>query len=403
MKTRSPKILELAQSWRILVAAVVGMCLGGTALPIYAFGVFIKPLSETFHWSYSAISGWAGFTCLGVLLAAPSVGALADRFGAKVVVLAAIPLLALTLAGVGAIGPHLWLFYLAALLFGCLSAATGAVTYSRTVNSWFRSGRGMALGVMSAGIGLGGSLGPPAVQACVSAYGWRIAFVLVGLSALLPLPLVLAWFKDRRDAPAAASVPAAVGYTLREAVRQPIFWALGTAFLLYSLSTGFFFNLIPFFIESGVSRGRAAAYAGLLGASLTVSRMVTGVIMDHFHAAVVCSCVVLAEALALASFGLFGPRYVVLAIVAMGLGHGCEVNCSGYCTARYFGLKAYGKIFGVFSTVMYLGYGLGPMCFSALHDHFGAYRISFLLSAVLGIATAALFAGVSRKRFLENS
>src|SRR3546814_8768448 len=61
-----------------------------------------------------------------------------------------------------------------------------------------------------------------------------------------------------------------------------------------------------------------------------------------------------------------------------------------YFTARYFGIKNYGRIYGFLYTGVALGAGLGPFCFAFLSDITGSYVASF--QAALGLF---LFGGVS--------
>ncbi|HJY81474.1 MAG TPA: MFS transporter, partial [Candidatus Binatia bacterium] len=83
--SRSPHIFY--GWWMVLVTAIA--LTAGPILGASTFGIFVKPLAETFGWSRSAIS--LGFSIVAgfASLAAPIVGLFADRFGPRKVILCA--------------------------------------------------------------------------------------------------------------------------------------------------------------------------------------------------------------------------------------------------------------------------------------------------------------------------
>jgi len=313
-------------------------------------------------------------------------------------VLTAIPLLALVLAGVSAIHHGVWLLWLAALATGVLGVATGALTYGRAVNGWFVVRRGTALGLMSAGVGFSAIFGPRLVQSVVDTWGWRAGFLFLGGCALLPLPLLILWLREPRDRIGRQAPSPETGYTLKQSLRLPLFWLMGSASFLWLSCFGGVFFLIPFLSFAGLSRAEAATDAGLLGITTTVGRITTGAIMDRLPAPYVCAFVFLLEACAFAALALFQTRYVAWAILAIGFAHGTENVGFAYCIARYFGMKSYSTIAGILGFFSGVGLALAPVVFSALKGMTGTYRVPFLTSAAMAAAAGLLFVLVGRHR-----
>src|SRR5208283_6010279 len=75
-----------------------------------------------------------------------------------------------------------WLIY---VMFACSSgfgACVGPVVYSKAITAWFDKERGLALGIATSGVGLGTFLLPQLAQFFIGAFGWRAAYVAVGVT-----------------------------------------------------------------------------------------------------------------------------------------------------------------------------------------------------------------------------
>jgi OFA family oxalate/formate antiporter-like MFS transporter len=157
---------------------------------------------------------------------------------------------------------------------------------------------------------------------------------------------------------------------------------------------------VPFLTSAGLGRAEAANVVGWLGVSAMVGRMLTGFVIDRFHAPYVCAGVFLVEAVAYASLGFLPVHAARFSIMVIGLSHGAEVDCFTYCTARYFGIKSYGIVFGLLSTGAAIGNGIGPPLFGFVRDLTGSYRQPFLMDALFGVGAAVLLFLAGRYPFI---
>jgi predicted MFS family arabinose efflux permease len=270
------------------------------------------------------------------------------------------------------------------------------VPYSRAINGWFEAGRGTALGLMACGLGLAATIGPRIFQHVIDAHSWRTGFLVMGAAALVPLPVMALLLHERRDA--GGPIPAApeTGYTRRQAIRQPVFWLMAVASFFWLFAFGHVVHLVSFLTACGLTRTEAATYAGLLGAASIVGRLATGLIIDRVNVPFVCALVFFMQAAALAALGLFQGRFAVAAIAVMGFSHGAEIDCIGYLTVGYFGLKCYGEIFGLIVVATVLGSALGPLAFGFMRDASGAYSLPYLVMAAFAAGSATLMVCVGR-------
>ena len=80
---------EVRRSWNIILAAVLAICL--YSLPGYSFSVFVGPLSEYFGQTKTVVTSWHIGWSVGCIAASPLVGLLADRIGARRMLIFGMP------------------------------------------------------------------------------------------------------------------------------------------------------------------------------------------------------------------------------------------------------------------------------------------------------------------------
>ena len=395
---------EFRVAWRVAAASMIGVAFGVNGFSYASFGVLVNPVAEAFGKPVSSVSVWVTFLFLGNVVVAPFIGMLADRFGARRVILSSLPVLILTWCLGGTIGPNLWMLYTLAVMVGVVGTGAGPITYGRAVQTWFEAGRGTAMGIMSAGIGLSYLVGPRVMQGVIDARGWRFGFFILGVVHLIPLPFILGWLKEKRETVVKATKPVETGLAIRQVVRMPVFWFASLGFILYGLCAGgVTVNLVPFMTSGGMTRTTAATYMGLLGIFSVTGRIVTGFVIDRLPVGYVCAVILLFEAAAFAAFAHFGASVVIPAISVTGFAFGGEVSCMGYAIARYFGVRHYGGINGVLSVVTGIGVGLGPPFISYMKEMSGSYSMAFYVAAGIAVGSAVFFAIMSLYPYFEDA
>jgi MFS family permease len=180
--------------WKVVLAGFFGVMVSFAAVVPYTFGLFLKPLSVTFGWHREAISAGFSIAALTVAAASPGLGFLLDRFGPRRIILPCIFVFSAAYISLAWLTPPLTHFYLAYLLIGLVGNGTAYLGYSRAISTWFNRRRGLALSIMLAGGGCGAMLLPVIAQSTITHYGWRTAYVILGILAFaLGFPLA-AWF-----------------------------------------------------------------------------------------------------------------------------------------------------------------------------------------------------------------
>jgi len=398
----SKAMLEFRLHSRSLIAAMIGLCLGLPGLSNYGFSAFIAPLTREFGWSIPAISAWVFFLMIGSCATSVFLGYLVDRFGARRVILASIPIFACALASAAFMTGNIWQLRCIAFLVGGVGPGVSLLAYSQTVNEQFTAARGTALGTMAAGISISAMLAPPLMQRITDAYGWRAAFMFMGLASFVAFPFAYFWLKSRRDGKISSKEPRRIGFTRTEALRAPIFWLIsGIAFIVGLYSAGVIFNLLPFLTEVGLLRQTAASYLGLFGLFMFVGKLTCGLTLDKFPVYLIGAVILVAQSAALIFLGLSMGKFAAIAIAVVGFSTGGQIACSSYCIPRYLGMKSYGQVYGILSIVGSIGVGLGPYFFSSLRVMAMDYRLSLSVAGGLAALAAALYGTLGRHRMWQ--
>ena len=275
---REPDIPNL----RLWLIGVVVFCVAMNMLSRgygETFAVFLLPLSTEFEWTRTRLTGAYSTYLIGYGLCAPLAGQLFSRFGARWTYVSGLLCLGLgyALASRADSVPGL---YLSIGVLGALGAASiGMIPASALIRRWFPTHFTTALGFAYAGLGAGVFLFAPGAQLLIESFGWRAAYLALGVLPLLLAPLIymLPWRRLVRGR--AADVRTVdhreeTYWNLRRAVRTMPFWGLFIAF--FGTSGGYFMltpQLVAYMVSLGYEPLEAAAAFGVIG-MLSITGMV---------------------------------------------------------------------------------------------------------------------------------
>lgn len=390
---------EFANGYRLLIACIAGIAFGSLGISVYSIGAFVDPLGREFGWSRADVQAALLFsTGLGGLVA-PFIGHLVEHYGARPLALTGLVGVAIGFLLAASNDGQIWLFYLAYALIATLGGGSGAIAWTRAIAGQFDRHRGLALAIALSGTGLIAIVAPPYVVWLTQSFGWRAGFVgVAALPVAIALPLALVFFRPA-DRVVQVDAPAAPldGLTTREAIGTYRFWVLlGSILAMYLGIAGIIPNLIPALNDKGIPPQSAALATSAFGVSVIVGRLLVGWLVDRFWAPAVAAMI-----LTPAAFGcliLMGEPTLVLAIVAailIGMAAGAELDLLAFLTVRYFGLRGYGKTYGLLYAGVALAGGTGPMAFSYVYQVAGSFDTSFAIAAGLFLigGPAALLLG----------
>ncbi|KAA9134411.1 MFS transporter [Microbacterium caowuchunii] len=378
-----------------LIFATLGVALGYAALP-YFIGNLIIPLQTEFGWNRGDVTLTGLWSAVGLAVALPFVGALADRRGTRFVSLIFIPLFALTVLGLFFFNGPLALFLAWYALIGVVGAGVSTVIYAKVVAHAFDKSRGFALGILAAGLGAVGLIFPTLMGTVVAEWGWRHVYLVMAILAVVPL-VALAFTRNLQRAVTPAQAAALPGMTPRQALRTREFWTLLVVFVLLGWALlSMVPHFIPLLIDSGVDPVQAAMLSSLVGVGTLVARPILGWLFDRIYAIHVAVPVFLLAAVGFVALIFGGTALAPLTALLVGIAFGAEIDLISYLSTRYLGKRAFGVLYGLIYSAFSIGGALGPVAAGYLFAAQGTYQTALIISIVLLVVSVVMLVTLPR-------
>ena len=385
---------EFSRHWLLVLVCAVGIGVGVSSLPFYTQGLFIEAWIADFGWTRAQASlGILGST-LALAAALPFIGSIVDRYGLVTPVM--ISLLGLSLAYVllGMFVQSIATFVILAMLQAILGSASSPLAYTRAINAVFNKQRGLALGVALSGAGVAATFGPTLISNAIDAFGWRGAYYAMALFTLVVgavIVLVLARLNGAKTAANIDMEAAKRDFLVAKSSRT--YWTIMAAIFCLSLGLGgLMIHFVPILLDVGFATNAAVKIAGVVGIAVVLGRLLVGFAVDRIFAPRVAIAILLACISGVLALALLGSVVAVPAAFVIGFSVGAEVDLIGYLVARYFGMHAYGQIYGRQYSTFLIATGLSPVILGAVRDATGTYTASLFTATAFMAISAALFA-----------
>jgi len=382
----------------------------------YSFGIFLKPLSEDFGWSRTLVSGAASLFMFSRGALAILTGRATDRYGPGLTVAIGGFFLGLGLLLTSLISDawQLYLFYGLMVGFGLSVAFAPLVA---TASRWFVSKRGLAIGIVVAGIGMGTVVMSPLARYLISLFEWRLSYVIIGpLAWIISLPASLLLSRSpeekgllplgkaeviagdeekltivkKEDSLASESA----GFSLKDAARTRAFWLLLAIIIFWSICVQMtMIHIYPHATDLGILEVVAANFMAVIGIFSIIGRLVMGAVSDRLGGKrTLVICLVLQ---ALAMFWLLGATDIwmlYLFAAVFGFAYGGCVPQLPVIAGEIFELKSIGAIVGVQMLGVAIGGAIGPLLGGYVFDVTGSYYFAFMVSGMCTIIALLLLA-----------
>jgi MFS family permease len=380
----------------VVMASTVGIAVGITSTVSTVFSLFLVPISTEFNVPRASVSAVLILIGVANALVYPVIGRLADRSGARVIVLSGLLLFVISIA-LASMVEGLFQLYVVYALIGLSGSVLGPILFTKIIAGWFDRSRGFFMGVIGGvGNGVGSAIMPVYVFMLISDYGWRVAYQgVAGLVFTIGFPVVFFLLRDppavsttqkpsrghRESMLAEKELP---GLTFLQARATVPFWLL---LISISLCSGcllaVFIHIIPVLTDRGIAMADATAVLSIFAMVTVVGQISVGALLDKLSRPRWVAPLFLIASLGLALIvSASSLPLLMLSGVLMGCGLGAEFGLLPYCISRYFGLRDYGSISGVIYSVVAISAGVLPVLMDVVFDVVGSYDLAILLAAV---------------------
>lgn len=384
---------EWRDGWKLVLAASFGFSF--FSIMMAATGLFMEPLGKEFGWSRTLLSSGPSIATIMTAILGPFFGVLIDRYGSRKL---ALPGIVATIASVctfGLVNGEQWQWITLWFIFGLVSVTIKSTIWTAAVVGVFEKSRGLALGLTLSGTAVAQAVIPPLGNYLITEFGWRLAFVWLGLG-WGGITFLLVWLflfdvhsrKAKMVAVTDTEAEAAVelhGLTVKQAVRDRALWQLAFSnFIVMTMTMGLTIHLFPILTEAGISREKAALLTAISGVAAIVGKLVTGYLLDRYRPNWVggLTLAAAAGAFALLIDDISSPTLIVVALIINGYAAGTKTHITGFLTAGYSGMKNFGAIYGFMSALMALASGVGPLLAGYAYDSSGGYGPFLILGAI---------------------
>ena len=364
--------LRLAVSLALSTIGGIGLWAGIVVLPFIQVEFGVDRSGASFPYTMTMI----GFALGGVLM-----GRLADRFGIMVPMFIGAIMLGLGFIAAG-LAPNYWMYVAAqAGLVGLFGCATTFGPLVADVSLWFQKRRGIAVAIVASGNYLAGTIWPPILTWGIEHYGWRPAFMGIGiLTIILMLPLSL--FLRRRTSLEERPSPSSAAQWWGKApdgtpVLQGLLILAGLACCVAMSMPQV--HIIAYCGDLGYGPARGAEMLSLMLGFGVVSRLASGFLADRIGGVGTLIIGSFLQCLALLFYIPFdglASLYVVSAL--FGLAQGGIVPSYALIVRDHFPAREAGTRISLVLTATVLGMALGGWLSGEIFDLTGSYQAAFL-------------------------
>jgi predicted MFS family arabinose efflux permease len=368
----------------IVSGLIISICMGLRQ----SFGLFMRPITLELGVSAAAFGFSVALQNIVWGLGQPVVGAIADRFGARPVlvvtsVIYALGLMMITFAR-GELGLDI-----AGFMMGVGVAGTGfGILIGVVTRSTPPERRSQTVGAVAAMGSLGTIVIAPLGQMLVDGMGWRAG--IMGFAAIAMLMMVLS-FAIREpvvtDGPKGSGPPQSLREALVIAWRHRGFLAMTTAYFACGFQLIFITTHLPQYLElCGQAPSLGAAAMALIGLFNTIGTYSIGLMGARYSQKRLLALIYLFRTIAIAAFIYFPvtPTTTLVFASVMGLLWLGVAPLVTVIVSRMFGLLHFNMLYGLAFLWHQVGSFFGAWIGGAVFDWTGRYDWAWIALIVIG-------------------
>ncbi|MFT6590449.1 MAG: putative MFS family arabinose efflux permease [Rhodoferax sp.] len=383
----SPKKISMVQVL-ICGAAIVTLSMGIR----HGFGLWLQPITQSQGWSRETFAFAIAIQNLTWGVTGIFAGMVADRFGAFKVVIGGAILYALGLIGMAAATTPFMFSATAGVMIGMAQAGTTyAVIYGVIGRNISAEKRSWAMGIAAAAGSFGQFLMVPTENFLISSFGWQQALVILGVAALLMVPLAWGLREPGMTTSAVIRREQTIFHALQEALKYPSFQLLMAGYFVCGFQVVFIGIHMPSYLRDHGMAPAVAGYAlALIGLFNVFGTYAAGVLGHKLPKRKILAFIYLARAATISIFLMapLSPISVYIFSAIMGLLWLSTVPVTNAAVAQIFGVAHLSMLSGFVFFSHQIGSFLGVWLGGYIYDRTGSYDLVWYIAIALGVLAA---------------
>ena len=364
-----------------------------------SLGLFLTPLTRDLGLTAADFTLTIAIQNIVWGMSQAPVGAIADRFGLRITLVAGTAIYIAGLAVMAAAGGETALVVSGVLIGIALSCTASSLALAACARAVPEQSRSKALGVVAAIGSLGSLIVPLATQGVLAYFPWQIGALFFAILAAATLPAAF-WTGASDKLPVMmAKAKTTMRDTLAQALRHRGFLVMSGAYFVCGLNLVFLTTHLPAYLAiCGQDPMLSAAALAVIGGVNVVGALLAGWLGDRYPKHVLLGLLYILRAIAFAAYFVVSPTATTTLIFSAAIGllwfPGVWPLLSGL-VAEMFGTRYMATLLGISFVMHQVGASLGAWGGGLIFDATGSYGDAWKIGVLVGFAAGIvqIFAG----------
>jgi len=389
----SPPIVPSASQARLILVGTALLLTLGMGIR-QSFGLFLTPVTQDL--GVTAADFTLALAIQNVIwgLSQAVVGALADRFGLRLTMLAGAAIYVVGLAIMATAQGALGLIISGGLTGVALSCTATSLAMTACVRAVSEKQRSKTLGVVSAIGSLGTLVVPLVTQALLAREPWQVGAWLFVMMAIAMLPA--AFFAGGADKFPGHSTAAAASMreVLGQAMRNRPFLVMSGAYFVCGLNLVFLTTHLPAYLAiCGQDPMLSAEALAVIGGVSALGSLATGWLGSRYPQHIILGLLYMLRSVMMAAYFVFPPTPTSTLLFAAAMGMLWWPGLApliGGLVANIFGTRYLATLLGLSFVVHQMGASLGTWGGGLIFDLFGSYDRAWQIGTLIGFTAGVV-------------
>lgn len=391
--------------WAIfIVCCFISMI--GFGLIVNTIGLFFGPISQEFHVGRASVALMTTLQNAAAAISLLFAGKVMKKVNLRWLLTACFSIIAISMLTL-ATAHSLTHFYIAWIIIGICQPIAITLSIPVLLSNWFNQKLGTVMGISLGLSAFGGTIFNPIIADIITKFGWRGGFIAEGLLIgliLMPLAASIRPNPDEKH-PAYGTTTKSEsnsllnGITLKEALHQPVFYALAFAMLALQFVSGSVQHISGHITNLGISPVLAASVVSGVMIGAAVGKISIGYFLDKLSPILVL--------LVYSLFGILGwsgqifltnSTLLTISAFILGLGQGVCLVALPYLIQKQFGEKDYSNILSVINMLGAFAMSLSVYLVGLFFDQTHSYNLGWTINVIAYILSfIAIFITLRKK------